>query len=93
MNDGEKVFIKTRTGKSQYQEIVKEMSYIKGMPPALLLPNMTKWILACEIRRWKSKNINDILARQMRKYLIKLYCTINEIRNQRENSEAEKLRK
>lgn len=29
----------------------------------------------------------------MREYLIKLYCTINEIKNQRENSETEKLRK
>lgn len=63
-NDGEKVFTKSRTGKPHYLEIIKEMNYIKDMSPALLFPNMIEWILACEVKRSKSKNINGILARQ-----------------------------
>lgn len=47
--------------------------------------------LACEIRRQKSKNINGNLARQMREYLIKLYCTISEVQKQKENTEIRRL--
>lgn len=54
---------------------------------------MIDWILACEIRRSKSKNINGTVARQMREYLIKLYCAVGEIQKQNENTEAEKLKK
>lgn len=82
INDGEKVFTKSRTGKAHYLEIIKEMSYIKGMPPALLFPKMIEWVLACEVKRSKSKNINGTLARQ-REYLIKLYCIIDEIKAKR----------
>lgn len=97
VQDGEKVFTKLRTGKAHYLEIIKEMSYIEGIPPALLFPRMTEWVLACEIKRDKSKNINGILAMppppQMREHLIKLYCSIREIQSQKENTEAEQLRK
>lgn len=63
---GDQVFMETRTGKAHYHQVIKEMEHIKGMPAAILLANMTKWVLACEIRRQKSKNINGILTRQMR---------------------------
>lgn len=53
---------------------------------------MIDWILACEIRRSKSKNINGTVARQMREYLIKLYCAVGEIQRQKDNSEAEKFK-
>lgn len=39
VKDGEKVFMKSRTSKIHYQEIVKKMEYIRGMPPALMIPN------------------------------------------------------
>lgn len=90
--DGEKVFMRFRTSKLHYHEIVKEMEHIKGILPALIVPSMIDWILACEIRRSKSKNINGTVARQMREYLIKLYCAVGEIQKQKDNSEAEKLR-
>lgn len=93
INDREKVFMRSRTSKLHYQEIVKEMKYIRRIPPALIIPNMIDWILACEIRRSKSKNINGTVARQMREYLIKLYCAIGEIQKQKENTEAGKLKK
>lgn len=32
VSDGEKVFLKSRTSKTHYLEIIKEMEYIKGMP-------------------------------------------------------------
>lgn len=85
--------MKTRTGRAHYLEVVKEMSHIKDMPPVFLLPTIAEWVLACEIRRSKSRNINGFVTRQMREYLIKLYCSINEIKSQKENSEAGKLRK
>lgn len=54
---------------------------------------MINRVLACEIRRSKSRNINGTVARQMREYLIKLYCSIGKIQKQKENTEAEKLKK
>lgn len=86
INDGEKVFMKTRTGRAHYMEVIKEMGHIKDMPPAFLLPTMAEWVLACEIRRSKSRNINGNVARQMREYLIKLYFSINEIKSQKEKA-------
>lgn len=41
----------------------------------------------------ESKNINGNLARQMKEYLIKLFCTVNEVQKQKENSETGKLLK
>lgn len=93
IEDGEKVFLKPRTSKIHYLEIVKEMEYIKGMPSAFLLPMMVDWVLACEIKRKKSRNINGTITRQMRECLSKLYCTIGEIQTQRENPESVKLKK
>lgn len=93
ITDGEKVFMGTRTRKAHYLQIIKEMEHIKGIPAAILISKMIEWVLACEIRRQKSKNINGNLARQMREYLIKLFCTINEVQKQKENSEAGKLMK
>lgn len=83
IKDGEKVFMETRTGKTHYLQVIKEMEHIKGMPSAVLLSNMIEWVLSCEIKRQKSKNINGNLARQMREYLIKLYCTIGEVQKQK----------
>lgn len=40
VNDGEKIFLKSRSSKAHYLEILKEIEYIKEMPPALLLLNM-----------------------------------------------------
>lgn len=67
------------------------MEYIKGMPSALLLPMMVEWVLTCEIKRKKSKNINGTVTRQMRECLMKLYCTIGELHSQKEN--VEKLKR
>lgn len=83
--------METRTGKTHYLQVTKGMEHIKGMPTAILLSNMIEWVLACEIRRQKSKNINGNLARQMREYLIKLYYTISEVQKQKENTETGKL--
>lgn len=69
------------------------MKFIKGMPTAFLLPMMVDWILACEIKRKKNRNINGVVTRLMRKYLTKLYCTVGEIQAQKENTESENLRK
>lgn len=93
IRDGEKIFMRSRTSRVHYQDIVKEMEFIKGIPPALMIPNMIDWVLACEIKRSKCRNINSTIARQMREYLIKLYCVIGEIQKQQDNSEAEKLKK
>lgn len=49
--------------------------------------------MACEIKRKKSRNINDTITRQIRECLIKLYCTIGKIQTQRENPESEKVKK
>lgn len=91
--DGEKIFMETRTGKVHYLKVIKEMEHTKDMPTAILLVNMLEWVLECEIRRQKSKNINGNLARQMREYLIKLYHTIGEIQKQKGNEEYEKILK
>lgn len=93
VTDGEKVFQRSRTSKTHYQDIVKEMEYLRDMPPSMIIPSMIDWVLACEIRRSKSKNINGTVARQMREYLIKLYCAIGEIQRQKENNEAKELKK
>lgn len=66
------------------------MEYIKSMLSAFF-SMMIDWVLACEIKRKKSRNINGAITRQMRECLIKLYCTIKEIQTQRENAESEKL--
>lgn len=92
--NGEKVFMETRTGRAHYLQVIKEMEYIKGMPSATLLSNMIEWVLSCEIKRQKSKNINGYLTRQMREYLIKfiiLYCTIEEVQKQKDNTETGKI--
>lgn len=91
IRDGEKVFMRSRTSRLHYREIVKEMEYIRDSPLALITPSMIDWILACEIKRSKSRNINGTVARQMREYLIKLYCAVEEIQKQKD--ETEKLKK
>lgn len=63
VRDGEKVFKETRTDRAHYLQIIKEMEYTKGMPAVILLANMIEWVLACEVRRQKSKNINGNIAR------------------------------
>lgn len=85
--------MKSRTSKVHYHDILKEMEYIKGLPPTLIIPDMIDWILSCEIKRSKCKNINGTIARQMRECLIKLYCAIGEIQRQKDNTETEKLNK
>lgn len=85
--------METRAGRSHYLQVLKEMEYIKGVPSVILLPNMIEWVLSCEIKRQKSKNINGTLTRQMREYLIKLYCTIGEMQKQKEKTEAGELKK
>lgn len=57
--------METRTGRAHYLQVIKEMEHIKGMPSATLLSNIIEWVLSCEIKRQKSKNINGNLARQM----------------------------
>lgn len=91
--DGENVFMKPRSSRTHYLEIVKEMEYVKGLPPALLLSMMIDWVLTCEVKRKKSKNINGTIARQMRECLIRIYCTIGEIQNCKESTKAERLSK
>lgn len=93
IEDGEKIFLRSRSSKLHYLEIVREMEYIKGLPPALLLPMMVEWVLACELKRKKSRNINGIVTRQMRECLIKVYCTIGEMQKRKKNTEAERLSK
>lgn len=62
IGDGEKVFMRSRTSRMHYQDIIKEMEYIKGLPPALIIPNMIDWVLACEIKRSKCRNMNGTIA-------------------------------
>lgn len=69
------------------------MEYIKGMPSVMLLPMLADWVLSCEIKRQKSKNINGNVTRSMRENLMKIYCAIGEIRNQKESMESSKLKK
>lgn len=78
----EKVFIKTKTGKRHYFEIIKSTQYIKGMPTSVLAAMMTEWTLSCKIKRRSSKNINSTISRKMRECLIHLYHTLEEIRNE-----------
>lgn len=93
ISDGEKIFMETRTGRSHYLQVIKEMEYIKGIPSVVLLSKMVEWVLGCEIKRQRSRNSNGSVARQMREYLIKLYCTIDEIQKQKDKTEAGKLKK
>lgn len=69
------------------------MDYIKGMSLALLLPMLVDWVLVCEIKRQKSKNINGTVTRLMRECLIKIYCAIGELQSQKESTESGKLKK
>lgn len=93
IRDGEKVFTRSRTSKIHYQNIVKEMEYLKGLPMPLITASMVDWVLECEIKRSKYKNINGNVARQMREYLIKLYCVIGEVQKRQSSSEVDKLKK
>lgn len=40
VEDGEKVFISSRTGRQHYQKVVQEMQYIKGLPVSSLITMM-----------------------------------------------------
>lgn len=40
VNDDEKVFSKSKTGKQHYQEVIKGIKFIKGMPTATLIAMM-----------------------------------------------------
>lgn len=68
------------------------MEYLKGMPVELMIPRMINWVLGCEIRRSKSRNINGNTTRQMRECLMKLYCAIGELQRQKDNTETAKLK-
>lgn len=92
INDGEKIFMRSRTGKAHYLEVKKDMEYLKGMSVQMLVPCMIDWVLACEIKRAKSRNINGTITRQMRANLIRIYCAIGEIQQQKDNMETEMLR-
>lgn len=65
------MFLRTKTSRMHYLQILQEMKFIKDMPISSL-PPMADWILSCEDKRNKSKNINGMVTRQMREYLIKL---------------------
>lgn len=93
VEDGEKVFLRSKTSRAHYHEILKEMEYIKGMPSVMLLPMLVDRVLSCEIKRQKSRNINGKVTRLMRENLIKIYCAIGELRSQKESVESGKLKK
>lgn len=79
--------------KQHYQEIVKEMTCVKGMPATTLIAMMTEWILIRESKRSVCKNINGQVTQKMRECLIKLYCTLGEIQSQKERNESSILQK
>lgn len=93
VEDGEKVFISSRTSRQHYQKVVQEMQYIKSMPVSSLITIMIEWTLRCEVKRQSSRNINGAVTRHMRECLIKLYYTLGEVQRQRETVESSILKK
>lgn len=92
VEDGEKVFLSSRTGKQHYYEVIEEMKYIKGMLPTILLAMMVEWVLTYELKRKVNRNINGVVTRIMRECLIKLYCTLG-FRVRRKGKKQQLLKK